>query len=116
MAWLHADRAVATRLHALRMALRDSGRAATTLGYGPRFLHSTGQLHKGGPPSGLLIQLTCDTQVDRPVPGEPFGFGTVQAAQAAGDFRSLAARGLRAVRLHLGPSKTAGLDHLLTRI
>ncbi|MGH9870690.1 MAG: glucose-6-phosphate isomerase [Candidatus Polarisedimenticolia bacterium] len=116
MAYLHADRAVAARLHQLRMTLRDGCRVATTLGFGPRFLHSTGQLHKGGPANGIFLQITCSKQVDRPIPGQPFTFATLQAAQAAGDFESLASRGLRAVRLHLGPSKIAGLDHLLSRL
>jgi len=116
MAYLPSDRQTATRLSQLRTALRDRTRAATTLGYGPRFLHSTGQLHKGGPPTGIFIQLTADPPVDRPIPGESFSFGTLQAAQAAGDLESLASRGLRALRVHLGPQRVAGIEHLLSRL
>jgi len=116
MAYLHPDRAVSARLHALRMALRDACRAATTLGYGPRFLHSTGQLHKGGPGTGVFLQITADKATDVPVPGEDFTFGTLQAAQAAGDFESLASHGRRIARLHLGASKLKGLDRILASL
>jgi hypothetical protein len=73
----------------------------TTLGYGPRFLHSTGQLHKGGPATGLFIQLTADHPVDRPIPGWPYTFGQLIDAQAEGDFQTLEAHERRTVRIHL---------------
>ncbi|MGH7268390.1 MAG: bifunctional transaldolase/phosoglucose isomerase, partial [Candidatus Rokuibacteriota bacterium] len=82
-------------LTALRRAVRDARGAATTVGYGPRFLHSTGQLHKGGPSTGLFLQLTADTGDDVPIPGHRFGFGVLARAQARGDFEVLAERGRR---------------------
>lgn len=100
-------------LHEIRTHLRDSLRAATTTGYGPRFLHSTGQLHKGGPDSGVFIQITADTLDDVPIPGEPFTFGVLKQAQALGDFSSLAKRNRRALRFHVGANIEAGLKTLL---
>lgn len=100
-------------LQALRTHLRDGLKVATTTGYGPRFLHSTGQLHKGGPPSGVFVQMTVDDAVDVPLPGEPFTFGTLKQAQALGDFQALASRHRRAIRVHLGADATAGLRALL---
>jgi hypothetical protein len=87
------------RLAAARLRLRDRLKVATTLGYGPRFLHSTGQLHKGGPPVGHFLQITDPVRDDLPIPGEPFGFGTLEAAQAEGDLRALRSRGRPAIRI-----------------
>lgn len=100
-------------LQAIRLRLRDRFHVATTTGYGPRFLHSTGQLHKGGPDSGVFIQLTCDAKVDLPIPGEPYTFGILRQAQALGDFSALEKHGRRAIRIHLGSDVTAGLQKLL---
>ena len=100
-------------IQAIRTHLRDALRVATTTGYGPRFLHSTGQLHKGGPPSGVFIQVTADNVVDVPLPNEPFTFGVLKQAQALGDFQSLSSRHRRAIRLHLGTDVAAGLATLL---
>ncbi|MEK6299910.1 MAG: bifunctional transaldolase/phosoglucose isomerase [Acidobacteriota bacterium] len=100
-------------IQAIRTHLREALRVATTTGYGPRFLHSTGQLHKGGPPSGVFIQVTADNAVDVPLPGEPFTFGVLKQAQALGDFQSLASRHRRAIRVHLGEDVGAGLQALL---
>jgi hypothetical protein len=100
-------------IQAIRTHLRDALRVATTTGYGPRFLHSTGQLHKGGPPSGVFIQVTADNAVDVPLPGEPFTFGILKQAQALGDFQSLSSRHRRAIRVHLGEDVSAGLKALL---
>ncbi len=86
---------------ALRIAIRDKKRVATCLGFGPRFLHSTGQAYKGGPNSGVFLQVTCDDKPDLPVPGQKFTFGAVKAAQARGDFQVLAERNRRALRVHL---------------
>ncbi len=86
-------------LQAVRLKLRDRLRVATTLGIGPRFLHSTGQLHKGGPPSGVFVQVVGDDRVDVDIPGKPFGFSTLKRAQAAGDLLALQRRGLRAGRV-----------------
>jgi transaldolase / glucose-6-phosphate isomerase len=96
----------------MRTHLRDATRCATTTGYGPRFLHSTGQLHKGGPASGVFLQLTAGDKRDVEIPGEPFTFSTLKQAQALGDFRSLSKRGRRAVRVELGADATAGLRRL----
>ncbi|MBE0689089.1 MAG: transaldolase, partial [Anaerolineae bacterium] len=85
---------------------------ATTIGFGPRFLHSTGQLHKGGPNSGVFIQITCDNAQDVPIPGESYSFGILKAAQAAGDLEALVAKSRRAIRLHLSGDVLAGLDKL----
>jgi len=100
-------------IQAIRMRLRDALRVATTTGYGPRFLHSTGQLHKGGDPSGVFIQITADDLKDAPIVGEPFTFGVLKQAQALGDFQSLASRDRRAIRVHLGADVAAGLKTLL---
>jgi transaldolase / glucose-6-phosphate isomerase len=91
-----------------RHAVRDKKRVATVLGFGPRFLHSTGQAYKGGPNSGVFLQITCDEAVDLPVPGQKYTFGVVKAAQARGDFAVLAERGRRALRVHVG--KSVGKD------
>jgi hypothetical protein len=87
------------RLAAARLRLRDRLKAATTVGYGPRFLHSTGQLHKGGPPVGHFLQITQPTADDLPIPGEPFGFRELEAAQAEGDLQALRGRGRPAIRI-----------------
>ena len=100
-------------IQAIRTHLRDALRVATTTGYGPRFLHSTGQLHKGGPATGVFIQVTADNAVDVPLPNEPFTFGVLKQAQALGDFQSLSSRHRRAIRLHFGADVAAGLRTLL---
>jgi len=96
-------------LQAIRHAVRDRKRVATCLGFGPRFLHSTGQAYKGGPNSGVFLQITCDDARDLPVPGQRYTFGVVKAAQARGDFQVLAERNRRALRVHLGKDVNAGL-------
>jgi transaldolase / glucose-6-phosphate isomerase len=88
-------------LKSIRMGVRDKKKVATCLGFGPRFLHSTGQAYKGGPNSGVFLQVTCDDQADLAVPGHNFSFGVVKAAQARGDFQVLADRKRRALRVHL---------------
>ncbi|HEU4521724.1 MAG TPA: hypothetical protein VFT12_06960, partial [Thermoanaerobaculia bacterium] len=87
-------------------------RVATTTGYGPRFLHSTGQLHKGGGANGVFIQLTGGPREDVAIPGEPFGFGALARAQAIGDFQSLASRNRRATSINLGEDIESGLEKL----
>jgi len=103
-------------LQAVRHAVRDKKRVATCLGFGPRFLHSTGQAYKGGPNSGVFLQITCDDSVELPVPGQKYTFGIVKAAQARGDFQVLAERGRRALRVHLGKDLKAGLATLLAAV
>ena len=99
-------------LQAVRHAVRDKMHVATCLGFGPRFLHSTGQAYKGGPNSGVFLQITCDDAVELPVPGQKYTFGVVKAAQARGDFQVLAERGRRALRVHLGKDLKSGLAAL----
>jgi transaldolase/glucose-6-phosphate isomerase len=99
-------------LQAMRHAVRDAKKVATCLGYGPRFLHSTGQAYKGGPNSGVFLQITCDDANDVPVPGRNYTFGVVKAAQARGDFEVLTERSRRALRVHLGADVAAGLATL----
>jgi transaldolase/glucose-6-phosphate isomerase len=99
-------------LQAIRLAVRDNKRVATVLGFGPRFLHSTGQTYKGGPNSGVFLQITCDDAMDILVPGQKYTFGVVKSAQARGDFAVLAERGRRALRVHLGKDVAAGLAML----
>lgn len=99
-------------LQTVRHAVRDKKHVATCLGFGPRFLHSTGQAYKGGPNSGVFLQVTCDDAVELPVPGQKYTFGIVKAAQARGDFQVLAERGRRALRVHLGKDLKSGLTAL----
>lgn len=99
-------------LQEIRTHLRDSLKVATTVGYGPRFLHSTGQLHKGGPDKGLFLQLTAEDAADLPIPAAPYSFGTLKQAQAIGDFQSLDYRNRPVLSLHLRSDVTAGLQRL----
>lgn len=103
-------------LQAIRHAVRDKKHIATCLGFGPRFLHSTGQAYKGGPNSGVFLQVTCDDALDLPVPQQKYTFGVVKAAQARGDFQVLIDRGRRALRVHLGADVNAGLATLGTAV
>jgi transaldolase/glucose-6-phosphate isomerase len=112
LAYLEMSEAHEKELQTLRHAVRDARRTATCLGFGPRFLHSTGQAYKGGPNSGVFLQVTCDDAVDLPVPGRKYTFGVVKAAQARGDFEVLAERNRRALRVHLGVDVGAGLAAL----
>ena len=99
-------------LQSIRHAVRDKKKVATVLGFGPRFLHSTGQAYKGGPNSGVFLQITCDDAKDLAVPGQKYTFGIVKAAQARGDFAVLSERGRRALRVHLGRNLKSGLAAL----
>lgn len=101
MAYLAPSQAHDGVLYPLRAQIRDARKVAVTLGYGPRFLHSTGQLHKGGPSEGIFLQVTASAKQDVPVPGEPYSYGTLIAAQALGDFQSLQQHGRPALRVHL---------------
>ena len=93
---------VVAQLEAARLVIRDRLSVATTVGLGPRFLHSTGQFHKGGPPTGVFLQVVGDDPEDVPIPGAPYGFATLKQAQAAGDLATLHERGLRAARIDVG--------------
>ena len=108
-----SDAALGDELKALRRAVRDRSRAATMFGYGPRYLHSTGQLHKGGANNGVFLLVTAAPHQDvGPIPGETFSFGTLELAQAIGDFSSLDAAGRRAVHAHLPSPDRALLKQL----
>ncbi|MGB8458890.1 MAG: bifunctional transaldolase/phosoglucose isomerase [Candidatus Acidiferrum sp.] len=116
LAYLTMNEVNEEALQAIRLAVRDNKKVATVLGFGPRFLHSTGQAYKGGPNSGVFLQITCDDAVDILVPGQTYTFGVVKAAQARGDFAVLAARDRRALRVHLGKDLAAGLATLTDAI
>jgi glucose-6-phosphate isomerase len=103
-------------IQGFRHKVRDAKRVATCLGFGPRFLHSTGQDYKGGPNTGVFLQITGDHAVDVEIPGQKYSFGVVIAAQAAGDLAVLESRGRRAVRVHLGPDIAKGLKTLAAAI
>jgi len=108
---LHTD-----ALQEIRLLVRDRKRVATCLGFGPRFLHSTGQAYKGGPNTGVFLQITCDDANDLKVPGQKYTFGVVKAAEARGDFEVLVERGRRLLRVHLGAHVAEGLTTLKAAI
>ena len=110
LAYIDRNPAHTEALTRLRRIIRDRLRTATCLGFGPRFLHSTGQVYKGGPNSGVVLQITCEDGADLAVPGQAYSFGIVKAAQARGDFDVLAERGRRLLRVHLPADLDAGLD------
>ncbi len=112
LGYIQMNEAHEIALQEIRLAVRDKKKVATCLGFGPRFLHSTGQAYKGGPNSGVFLQVTCEDAVDVPVPGQKYTFGIVKAAQARGDFTVLAQRNRRALRVHLPADVAAGLKRL----
>jgi len=116
LGYIEMNEAHERQLQTIRHAVRDKRHVATCLGFGPRFLHSTGQAYKGGPNSGVFLQLTCDDANDLPVPAQKYTFGIVKAAQARGDFQVLAERGRRALRVHLGADLNSGLNTLLAAV
>ena len=111
-AYLDMNEDVVARLQALRHGIRDRYRVATTLGFGPRFLHSTGQLHKGGPNNVVVIQLTSEDAADMDIPGRAFSFGVLKQAQALGDARALSSRKRRAIRIHFKTDVIAGIHRV----
>jgi transaldolase/glucose-6-phosphate isomerase len=116
LAYIEMNEAHELALQAMRHSVRDTKRVATCLEFGPRFLHSTGQAYKGGPNTGVFLQITCDDAVDLAVPGQKYTFGVVKAAQARGDFQVLLERNRRALRAHLGADVAAGLKTLQAAI
>jgi glucose-6-phosphate isomerase len=104
------------RLQEIRTQLRDRFHVATTVAYGPRYLHSTGQLHKGGKPNGLFLQLTGDDADDLAIPGAGYGFGTLKAAQALGDLQALSEAGRRVARVHLKGKQPSALGKLVEAV
>ncbi len=111
VAFIEMNEAHERALQGIRGLVRDRVKVATTVGFGPRFLHSTGQAHKGGPDSGVFLQITADAVEDAPVPGQRYSFATIELAQARGDFEVLASRGRRLMRVHLKDLNT-GLQTL----
>jgi transaldolase/glucose-6-phosphate isomerase len=112
LAYIERNEAHTLAIQAMRKQLRDSRKVATCLGFGPRFLHSTGQYYKGGPNNGVFLQLSCDALHELPVPFERYSFAMAEAAQGRGDFEVLAERGRRGLRIHLGRDVEAGLQRL----
>ena len=112
LAYLPEDESTDRALQSMRSRVRERYKLATTSGYGPRYLHSTGQFHKGGPNTGIFLELTADDAEDAPIPGQPYSFGVFKRAQALGDLEALRLHGRRAVRVHLGPDVAAGLAEL----
>jgi glucose-6-phosphate isomerase len=112
LAYIHMSAAHEAVLQRIRHRIRDSKAVATSVGFGPRYLHSTGQAYKGGPNTGVFLMITADDAYDLQVPGRRCTFGVIKKAQAIGDFEVLTARGRRALRVHLGPDVDAGLDIL----
>jgi transaldolase/glucose-6-phosphate isomerase len=109
MAYFRGTDEVDNALYDVRIQVRDGLRVATTLGYGPRFLHSTGQLHKGGAANGVFVQLTADDPEDLDIPGWPYGFNVLKRAQALGDYQALESRGRKLMRVHINGDVVAGL-------
>jgi transaldolase/glucose-6-phosphate isomerase len=101
LAFIEMNQAHRSALDSIRGLVRDRKKVAATVGFGPRYLHSTGQAHKGGPNSGVFLVITCDASEDLPVPGQRYSFGTIERLQARGDFEVLASRGRRVLRVHL---------------
>ncbi len=112
LAYVEETPEIAAALQGLRLSIQKLSGCATTVGYGPRFLHSTGQLHKGGPDNGVFFQITAPDQVDFDVPGAPYSFSVLKQAQAQGDFQSLLAHGRRAIRVDVGENAGEGLERL----
>jgi hypothetical protein len=112
LAYLEDDVTHTDELQRIRIAVRNARRVATSLGFGPRFLHSTGQLHKGGPNTGVYLQITCDDAREVAVPDHGYSFGVVKAAEASGDLHVLNERVRRTLRVHLGLDVRAGLSTL----
>jgi hypothetical protein len=116
MAFCDRTPEVELRLQEMRRLLRDRLGVATTLGYGPRYLHSIGQLYKGGPPTGAFLQVMVKPQGDLDIPGESFSFGTLFRAQALGDFEALQKRGRPLLGLVIDQDAVSGLDRILQSI
>jgi transaldolase/glucose-6-phosphate isomerase len=112
LAYVERNDAHARTLQELRTAVRDQKRVATCMQFGPRFLHSTGQAYKGGPNSGVFLQITADPAADVAIPGRKASFGVIEAAQARGDFRVLVERGRRVLRAHIASDIDSGLAAL----
>ena len=116
LAYIEMDEEHDDALQQIRTQVLQHYNVATCVGFGPRFLHSTGQAYKGGANNGVFLQITADDPVDLPVPGQKYSFGVVKSAQARGDFQVLLDRGRRALRVHISGDVRAGLDRLIELI
>jgi glucose-6-phosphate isomerase/transaldolase/glucose-6-phosphate isomerase len=116
MAYVAPNPTVESEIAKIRIAVRDHLKIATTFGYGPRFLHSTGQLHKGGPNTGLYLQITQDHDDNPPIPGEPYGFATLNEAQYLGDFTALQNHERRVIRIHISGDPNGALGLIRSEI
>ena len=116
MAYTTRTTASQAAIASIRASVRDATRYATTAGYGPRFLHSTGQLHKGGPKVGLFLQIVQDDTHDVPIPGQPYSFSILKQAQSLGDLESLTSRRLPVLRVTLGKEAAAGWKALAAAV
>jgi transaldolase / glucose-6-phosphate isomerase len=116
LAYIERNELHQMQLQTLRHMIRDAKQIATCVGFGPRFLHSTGQAYKGGPNTGVFLQITCNDAIDIPVPQQKYGFSVVKAAEARGDFQVLAERERRALRVHLGTDVRSGLETLQIKL
>jgi hypothetical protein len=119
LAYLTEEASTDLALQSMRSRVRSRYGLATTSGYGPRYLHSTGQFHKGGPNTGIFLELTADDTEDMPIPGQPYSFGVFKRAQGLGDLEALRLHGQRAMRVHLGSNVAAGLaevDRAMERV
>jgi glucose-6-phosphate isomerase/transaldolase/glucose-6-phosphate isomerase len=116
MVYLKPTPEVDDAIRGLRQKIAEQRQIATTFGYGPRFLHSTGQLHKGGPDSGLFLQITASHEKDLPIPGRPYGFGVVADAQALGDLQTLQSLGRRVIRVHLRRGDGESVSELASQL
>jgi transaldolase/glucose-6-phosphate isomerase len=115
-AFVAPDEGIMADMTGIRRCIRDELGVATTFGWGPRFLHSTGQLHKGGPPTGVFLQITADDAADVDCPGRSYSFGVLVRAQALGDLQALQARGRRALRVHVSGDLRTGVERLAAAV
>ncbi|MGB9692582.1 MAG: transaldolase, partial [Candidatus Sumerlaeaceae bacterium] len=113
LVYAQSQKRLDAKLAALRSAIQKATGCATTLGYGPRYLHSTGQLHKGGPNTGVFLMIVADPAKDAEIPGEAYSFATLARAQALGDFEALAEHGRRAILVQVGEDAAAAVTELL---
>jgi hypothetical protein len=116
MAYTTRTPASEAAIAAIRKTVRDRTHIATTAGYGPRFLHSTGQLHKGGPKTGMFLQVVQDDARDVSIPGQPFSFSVLKQSQSLGDLQSLTSRRLPVLRVTLGREPAAGWKSLVAAV
>ncbi|MCY7362573.1 MAG: transaldolase, partial [Ignavibacteria bacterium] len=116
MAYLQKSKENEKILKNIRELIKNKLKVATTVGYGPRFLHSTGQLHKGGANNGMYLQIICDDVKDLEIPGKPYSFSVLKQSQAIGDYESLLKHNRRTLKINIGRNKKKGLEELFNSI